>query len=425
MARLSTRTLLTLTVAALFAVSSSSAFSILQSPSRVPTITIRYERIEHRARISADVAAMAPKRSRATTLLLVSPLGTDEDKEMASSTTTLGKRLHSWKCWIQFWRTSTVHNLTRRKYSRAARAVAASLVSAGSIASIVGGAPAPVFARTLQDTIEDGSQIYSLRPGVSREQAEQLSSGFMPDEVRDQIDSKTAIGATTGFSKEESVAKAKQTDTLYGDCDDYDDDDYAADEEEFGESSYKYSVAPSKQRQKSFSSDSDVSSEISKGTKTVFSGISSDSKTTKPTSLYAKISLGLFVPTFGLFGVRDFVRNRKEEENVQKALEIVEAQRAEYFGIDKNGKNITATEDDGDIEDELKDLKDGEGDDDDDDDDDDDEPPRRRRSLPKPPKGPQGDGSGGAGGGFDDSGDDENGPSDEDIQRLGDIFDKS
>ena len=72
--------------------------------------------------------------------------------------------------------------------------------------------------------------------------------------------------------------------------------------------------------------------------KTVFSGISSDSKTTTPSSLYVKISLACFVPTFGLFGARDFVRNRKEEQNVKKATEIVDAQRAEYFGIDKDGK---------------------------------------------------------------------------------------
>lgn len=294
----------------------------------------------------------------------------------------------------------------------------------------MGGVPAPVHARTLQENLEEGTVVYSLRPGVSKEQAEQLGSGIMPDEVRDQIDSKTAIGATTGLSKEESAAKARQKDTLYGDYDDYDDEDYAADEEEFGDSSYGNSIAPSKQRQKSFSSDAssgDASSAISKGTKTTFSGISSDTSKTKPFSLYAKISLACFLPTFGVFGVRDFVRNRQEEKNVQKAIEIVDAQRAEYFGIDKDGKNITDTEDsDSDIEDELKELKDGEEDDDDDEDDDeddeDDAPPRRRRSLPKPPKGPQGDGSGGFDG-FDD--DDDDGPSDEDIQRLGDIFNKS
>lgn len=418
--------LLTFTVAALFAVSHTSAFNILQSPTTTP-IRIDQQSYRTSGAPSPTVAATAP--NRATTLLLVSPLDTHEnnDNNEKAVSSSFGKRLHSWKCWIQFWKTNALQNLSRRRHARAARAVAASLVSAGSIASILGGAPAPAFARTLQETMEEGTQIYSLRPGVSREQAEQLSSGFMPDEVRDNIDSKSAIGATTGLSKEESAAKARQQDTLYGDYDDYDDDDYAADEEEFGDSAYGSNVSPAKQRQKSFSSETDVSNQISKGTKQSFTGISSDNSKTKPFSLYTKVSLACFVPTFGLFGVRDFVRNKREEANVKKAIEIVDAQRAEYFGIDKDGNNITATEEDSDIEDELKELKDGEDDDDDDEDDDDDdiddEPPRRRRSLPKPPNGPQGDGSGG--GGFDDFDDDDDGPSDEDIARLGDIFNKS
>ena len=415
--------LLTIVVAALFAVSYTSAFNILQSPSTTP---VRIEQQQRQQYTSPAVAATAPVRSRATTLLPTSPLDSQED-ETAVSSSSFGKRLHSWKCWIQFWNTETFQNFTKR---RQARAVAASLLSAGSIASVLGGAPAPAYARTLQDTLEEGTQIYSLRPGVSRAQAEQLTSGVMPDEVRDNVDSKTAIGATTGLSKEESAAKAKQKDTLYGDYDDYDDEDYAADEEEFGESAYGNTVT--KARQKSFSSDTDTSNSISKGTKQTFTGISSDSSKTKPMALYAKVSLACFVPTFGLFGVRDFIRTRTEEKNVKKAIEIVDAQRAEYFGVDKDGNNITATEEsDGDIEDELKDLKDGEDDDDEDDDDDDeddedddedeeDEPPRRRRSLPKPPKGPSG--SGGFEG-FDD--DDDDGPSDEDIARLGDIFNKS
>jgi len=433
-----TRSLLALTIIALFAVSSTSAFSIPRSISHAPTTAIRTGRIEvqREGRLSSVVVSTAPERSRATTLLFVSPLETNETEESApksfSSAISLGKKLHSWKCWVQFWNTNIIHGLRQRKRSRVSRAVAAALVSAGSITGVVAGVPAPAVARTLQDTIEEGTQIYSLRPGVSVEQAEQLSSGIMPDEVRDQIDAKTAIGATTAISKEETVANARKKDTLYGDLDDYDDDDYAADEEEFGDSSYSNMQSPSKQRQKSFGGgESDFSTEISKGTKTVFSGISSDTSKTKPVSLYAKVSIACFIPTFGLFGVRDYVRNRKEERNVQKAIEIIDAQRAEYFGVDKDGNNITATEADSDIEDELKELKENEeddnddDDDDNDDDDDDDEPPRRRRSLPKPPKGPQGDGSGGAGGGLDDFDGDDDGPSDEDIQRLGDIFNKS
>jgi len=442
MTRFSTRTLLTLAVAALFAASSSSAFSIQRSSSRTLTTTsTSTARIDHSHRegLSAVVAATAPKRSRATTLLFVSPLDIDIniniDSEIDEKALSFGKRkrLHNWKCWIQFWRTNAVRSLRERRHNfRLTRAVAASLVSVGSIAGTMAVAPAqPVFARTLQENLEEGTVKYSLRPGVSMAQAEQLASGVMPDEVRDEIDAKTSIGATTGLSKEESVAKAKQKDTLYGDCDDYDDEDYATDEEEFGDSAYGNQLALPKQRQKSFSTDTDMSNEISKGTKTVFTGISKE----KPNTLYAKISVACFIPTFGLFGVREFVRSRKEAKYVEKALEIVDAQRAEYFGTDKDGNNITATEEDddsdsdSDIEDELKDLKDGDDDDDnddDDDDDDDDEPPRRRRSLPKTPKGPQGDGSGGAGGGFDDFGDDDDdGPSDEDIERLGALFDKS
>ena len=422
-------TLLTFTVAALFSVSHTSAFNILQSPTTVPIHSARIQQHRTTGATSPTVAVTAP--IRATTLLLVSPLDTLENDE-AEKSVPLGKRLHSWKCWVQFWKTNALQNLSGWRQARAARAVAASIVSAGSIASILGGAPAPAFARTLQETMEEGTQIYSLRPGVSREQAAQLSSGVMPDEVRDNVDSKSAIGATTGLSKEESAAKARKQDTLYGNYDDYDDDDYAADEEEFGESAYGNSVSPSKQRQKSFSAETDVSNQISKATKQSFTGISSDKSKTKPLSLYAKISVACFIPTFGLFGVRDYFRTKKEEANVKKAIEIVDAQRAEYFGIDKDGNNITATEEDSDIEDELKELKDGDDEDDDDDDDDEDdedddndedEPPRRRRSLPKPPKGPQGDGSGGGFDGFDD--DDDDGPSDEDIARLGDIFNKS
>merc|ERR1712238_388347 len=110
--------------------------------------------------------------------------------------------------------------------------------------------------------------------------------------------------------------------------------------------------------------------------------------------LYVKVLIAVFTPTFGLFGVRDFLRLRKEAKNVVLAMEITDAQRAEYLGIDKNGKNITATNEeeednessDSDVEDELKDLKD------DDKDDDDDDQPKRRKKRPPLPKQPQGDG---------------------------------
>jgi len=338
-----------------------------------------------------------------------------------------GNRLRNLKQRIQSRKTKTIQNLKKRnRHRRAAKVVALSLASAGSIAGIMSGAPAPAFARNRQDMIDSGDIIYSLRPGVTKEQAEQLTSGVMPDEVRDKIDSKTSVGAISGYSKEETIEKAKQKKSIYGDYDDYDDDDFIADEQEFGDSSYGNSVEPpSKQRQKAFSSEEgDGSSEISMSTKSVFSGISEDTTKTKPSSLYLKVSLSMGVPTFGFFGVRDYVRNRKEEENVKRAIEIVDEQRAEYFGIDKDGKNITATDEDDETDDDDE-LDDGDEDDDIDEDDEDDEPPRRRRPpLPKTPKGPQGDGSGGAGGpGSDDSGYDR--PSDDDIERMQNLFNNS
>ena len=140
--------------------------------------------------------------------------------------------------------------------------------------------------------------------------------------------------------------------------------------------------------------------------------------------LTLKVSVGLFIPTWGAMGVREFVRRRKEEQYVKKGLEILEAQKAEYF-------NITETTPDSDIEDELKDLKDSDDDenedadqdDDDDDDDDDDEEeddddePPTRRSPKRPSGGPT------SGGGGDDG--DGGRPSEDDLKRLGDIFNKS
>ena len=347
----------------------------------------------------------------------------------------------------------TQRKQTRRK-RRAAKIVAASLASAGGIVSILGGgigAPivSPSHALTQADIAEQGLQIYSLRPGISIEQAEQLTNGEMPDEVRDNIDAKSSVGKTTGLSKEDAITKTKKSD-LYGeydaDDDEFNEDEYADEEYLFGTESSDSGTAidPRKQRASgSFASSSgssstsstDVSNKISKGTKDSFSGGSK----TKPITVYASVGVACFIPTFGLFGVRDFIRNRKEEKNVKKGIEIIEAQRAEYFGTDKNGKNITdtnsnstdTTDSDSDIDDELKDLKDSDDDDDDDDDDEPEPPKRKRRSLPKTP---QGDGSGGdssGGGGSssgydnDNGGGDDNGPSDDDIQRLGDIFNKS
>jgi len=352
---------------------------------------------------------------------------------------------------------------------RAARTLALSLASAGGICSMLGGgAVPPVYALTQQDMIEDNTQIYSLRPGISKVQAEQLLAGEMPDEIRDNIDAKSSIGSTGGIKKEDAIAQGKKGDGLYSDYEDDDDDDeyteeerYANDAVDFGNENASSGTVldPSKKRAASFATSSesiantDVSSAVSKDTLQAFSGGKSRDKASK--WLYVKVLMAVFTPTFGLFGVRDILRLRKEAKNVVIAMEITDAQRAEYMGLDRNGNNITASDEeeednesaDSDVEDELKDLKnDNDNDTDDkddkdkddkdkgDDDDDDDDQPKRRKKRPPLPKQPQGDGggfSGGSSGGDTGTGggsseeDDEEGPSDEDIARLGNIFNKS
>jgi hypothetical protein len=148
--------------------------------------------------------------------------------------------------------------------------------------------------------------------------------------------------------------------------------------------------------------------------------------------LTLKVGAAFFLPTYGTLIVREWYRRRREEAYVQKGLEILEAQKAEYF-------NITSSTQDSDVSDELKKLKnnetnaedDDEDDDDDDDDDDDeeeedeDQPPRRRRDPPRKPSGDGGSPSS-TGGGTDDKRDPGYGkPSDEDLDRLNKIFGKS
>ena len=152
--------------------------------------------------------------------------------------------------------------------------------------------------------------------------------------------------------------------------------------------------------------------------------------------LKLKVGAAVFIPSFGGQSFRELYRRRKEERYVQKGLEIMRAQEAEYF-------NITNTTADSDVEDELKKLKDDEDDDDDDDDDsddedyddeddsdddddDEDEDDDRRRKPKRPTRGggPRGDGGDSSGsGGDNDPGHGK--PSDEDTERLNNLFNKS
>ncbi len=261
---------------------------------------------------------------------------------------------------------------------------------------------------------------YSIRPGATQEQASKLIEGEVPDDISES----KSIFDTQSQSEKDQVERQKQQQQQqlnpqqkpksafdYGDEDD-EEDDYLEFQERSSVASSKKGLASQAERK--------VAERLQSTTRSQFSGI--DPSKTKSRALYLKVSVGLFIPTWGAMGVREFVRRRKEEVYVKKGLEILEAQKAEYF-------NVTETTSDSDIEDELKDLKDGDEDDDsdddaddaDDDDDDDEEPKTPPPSSRKGPKRPSG--GGGSDGNSGGSGDGR--PSDDDLKRLGDLFNKS
>ena len=249
-------------------------------------------------------------------------------------------------------------------------------------------------------------RIYSIRPGMSDEQASKLVEGELPD---DMPKAGSALDTTGSLLESDQKKTSKISSSIdYGD-EDGEEDDFMDFEK----------VGSSTTDRKSFQAQQLVADRLQSAGRSQFSGI--DPSKTKTRGLYVKVSVALFIPTWGAMGVREFVRRRKEEAYVQKGLKILAAQRAEYF-------NITETTADSDIEDELKDLKDDsedddedDSDDDEDDDDDDDEPDVPRLPSRKGPKKPSG--GGGTSGSDDDLGYGK--PSDDDLKRLGDLFNKS
>lgn len=274
----------------------------------------------------------------------------------------------------------------------------------------------PAEAKFSYEIRED--RKYSIRPGASEEQATQWSEGEEEPEEKPALTTTTALNSKEKQAKEATSKKKKNEAFDYGDDDDF---DFLERDEEI--------------RQAPTSSTSRTKAEVANAAKFQertakdFTGI--DSSKSKSKALYLKVSVGLFIPTWGAMGVREFVRRRKEETYVKKGLEILEAQKAELFGVNE-------TTADSDIADELKELKaaeeddakdndeegldsddeDGDEDGDEDDDDDDDGP---RRPSKGGPKKPSGDG-GGEGGSTDDNG---GRPSEDDLKKLGDIFKRS
>ena len=154
------------------------------------------------------------------------------------------------------------------------------------------------------------------------------------------------------------------------------------------------------------------------------SGFASNADRSARKQRMTQIQVGtlIFGPTFGGTMIREYVRRRREEAYVTKGLEIQKAQYAEYF-------NVTETTKDSDLEDELKGIKNknetSTDDEEDDSDDDDDEPePPRGSSSRGGPKRPSPPGDGGSSGGSD-SDPGYGKPSDEDLDRLNSMFNKS
>jgi hypothetical protein len=302
--------------------------------------------------------------------------------------------------------TPVKHSLGRRWRKRLVR-FGQTLALASALSSVTPKAAHAKFSHELQE-----ERTISLRPGVSNEQANAMIEGELPDDLPEsattllQTNQPQEKQATT--PKKKAAASKKSFD--YGDEEDDDgfEEDFFMDEKSVG--------APRNTpgRSSISKSDSAKSANFQAATKSQFSGMGPKSKS-QSKLLTLKVSVGLFIPTWGAMGVREFVRRGKERTYVQKGLEILEAQKAEYF-------NITETTDDDDDDDEDDDddddSDDEDGDDEDDDDnednDEEDEPSSRRR--PKRPSG---------GGGDDGAGDGSGRPSDDDLKRLGDIFNKS
>eukprot|EP00980_Cylindrotheca_fusiformis_P021274 scaffold8194_cov118-Cylindrotheca_fusiformis.AAC.5 len=290
--------------------------------------------------------------------------------------------------------------------------------------------------------LQNDKTVISLRPGMSQEQATKIvQQGEIPDDFKSKetnaapgiqgntqqqqnaasssSDSKTKSSSSS--NKKKKKKKTKNT-FDYGDDEDEFDDDFLDAESNTrknggggGRGGTRTSISKS---------DMAKSTTFQASTKSTFSSGTTQTQA-QSKLLTLKVSIGLFIPTWGAMGVREFVRRRKEEIYVQKGLSILEQQKAEYFNITKSDDDDDDDEDDDDDDDDNDDDDNDDDDDDDVDDDDDEEddpsPPRRK---PKRPTG-GGGGEGGDGGSGDGSDDGSGRPSEDDLKRLSDLFDKS
>ena len=260
---------------------------------------------------------------------------------------------------LQRWKDRS-QKIVKRTSKTVASVVVAWVIASGrnpALADMIGTKAPPGLDTSLR---ANEILVQSLRPDATIEDAESAVSG---KSVRDQRN--VIIGMSTDVTekapKTKKAGQKKVQKSLY--YDDEEEDDQT--EELFGDS--ETTVKPrsgAAAARFSSSSTSSAYAAVSKG----------PSK-----GMYVKsAAIILTIPAVWLT-TREYLRRRGEEEYVIKSMAILEAQKAEFF-------NVTASKNDEDINDELKDLKknstdtkndDDDNDDDDDDDDDDDESPKR------------------------------------------------
>ncbi|KAL7558975.1 hypothetical protein ACA910_006316 [Epithemia clementina (nom. ined.)] len=300
----------------------------------------------------------------------------------------------------------------------------------------------------------------SLRPGMTRSQAQALEQGQVS---RQDVLVASSSSSTESAAPSKPKAAQQQKQPKGNDYDEEYDEDY---DEEYDDG-YDYGASSTTKRAMSSSTPPVMKKKTtlrSGSRQTAPAGVTAaplltqsdfanpnQFKVTNAQRAASKfyVSLAVAVPLFGGTVIREQVRRRRESAYVKRGLELQRDQYKEYF-------NITTTNDDASVEDELKGLKknttksgdddddDGDDVDEDDDDDDDDEDdgkprPSLRRSPRKPPPGGGGgggtDGSGGAGGDNGGGGGDsnnnnqkDNAPnrmSNDDLDRLNEMFKKS
>ena len=276
----------------------------------------------------------------------------------------------------------------RRFSPRLRKRLRRTLVSAAIAASFLLRNPDPSLAANAK-----GNTV-SLRPGMTVAQREEAQNGNLEKVLQELEERQEAQRAQQKASAaKKKTPRKKATKSSF--------DDYGDDEDDMEENAVLEEAAASmviSQEAK------DEAERLKEGRRDNFAGYHQEA--TK--SLYIKVGVAFFVPTYGTLAVREFVRRRKEADYIEKGLEVLKRQKAEYF----NETEVTDEDDEDDEDDDEDDDDDYE-----DDDDDYDEPVSRRKPRPKP------DGGGGDSGGTDGNGYGK--PSDEDLDRLNKLYGKS